>query len=154
MIHWKVVLLINGTMLWDIKLTTYWPVLFVSYTPKKCKSRPRCNNFYWPVLFHPKIHTHTSFDVKRHARLSRVQAESTRFINMLSYVFTHPYPLVPHCPKCGIKDGRYSCCFGGGSWFLKCGHPPKEFSWLDGIMACKGGKATRNLCSYASMLLK
>ena len=45
------------------------------------------------------------------------------------------------CPKCGMdkESGKLSCCFGGGTWFKKCGADSSKFdhTWTDGVKACK-----------------
>ena len=44
----------------------------------------------------------------------------------------------PACPKCGkYRNGKPSCCANGGSWYEKCGNPPKLYTWFQGIRACK-----------------
>ena len=47
------------------------------------------------------------------------------------------------CPKCGTnnKSRQLSCCARGGAWFKKCGgtgDPQFDYSWVEGIQACKG----------------
>ena len=48
---------------------------------------------------------------------------------------------IPVCPKCGTlkKDGKLSCCAPGGAWFKNCGDGQMfQYTWADGIDACKG----------------
>ena len=55
------------------------------------------------------------------------------------------------CPVCGsYNSGKLSCCAPGGSWFKKCGSPPKLYTWLQGTQTCNSETTyTRIMFSYA-----
>ena len=57
----------------------------------------------------------------------------------------------PVCPKCGTfkKDGKVSCCAPGGAWFKKCGIRLYDYTWGEGIDACKGQCALWASCGSA-----
>ena len=52
---------------------------------------------------------------------------------------------------CGsYNSGKLSCCAPGGSWFKKCGSPPKLYTWLQGTQTCNSETTyTRIMFSYA-----
>ena len=58
------------------------------------------------------------------------------------------------CPACGTmrKSGTRSCCVRGGAWFQKCGDAGDrrfEYTWTEGIQACKGLIAANSITVVA-----
>ena len=78
---------------------------------------------------------------------------------------TRPYtssPLlaVAECPRCGLLNGRYSCCVQGGSWDKQCGgagNTAFKYTWGQGFKACDhlttttAMPGTTNCCTLVSM---
>ena len=88
------------------------------------------------IVFTSDLLTHDNSWYKHQTITMRVAATTP------TTTTTTPTP----CPKCVTdKNGKRSCCFRGGSWFLLCGDAFPH-TWAEGLQACKS-KLNANRCA-------